>query len=138
MGDMIGEAMGLILKNRLEGDMKLVCVTAPFYGEGGTALAEEVVRLCEEENNFTQSYDLDLTIEEKLATICKNIYHADGVVLTDNAKKQAKQLTELGFGQYPICMAKTQYSFSDDPALLGAPTGFTVTVRNIQRKSEKN
>ncbi len=101
-------------------------------GEGGMALAEEVVRLCEEPNNFNQAYSLDLTIEEKLQTICKNIYHADGVVLTDNAKKQAKQLTELGFGSYPICMAKTQYSFSDDASLLGAPKGFTVTVRNLK------
>ncbi len=101
-------------------------------GEGGMALAEEVVRLCEEPNNFNQAYSLDLTIEEKLQTICKNIYHADGVVLTDNAKKQAKQLTEIGFGSYPICMAKTQYSFSDDASLLGAPKGFTVTVRNLK------
>ena len=101
-------------------------------GEGGSALAEEVVRLCEQSNNFKQSYTLDLSIEEKLQTICKNIYHADNVVLTDNAKKQAKQLTELGFGNYPICMAKTQYSFSDDASLLGAPRGFTVTVKNLK------
>ena len=101
-------------------------------GEGGKALAEEVVRLCEEPNNFRQSYKLDCSIEEKLETICKRIYHADGVVLTPNAKKQAKQLTELGFDKLPICMAKTQYSFSDDPALLGAPRGFTVTVRNLK------
>ncbi len=101
-------------------------------GEGGKALAEEVVRLCEEPNNFHQSYELDLPIEEKLDTICKKIYHADGVALTPNAKKQAKQLEDLGFGGMPICMAKTQYSFSDDPALLGAPKGFTVTVRNLK------
>ena len=69
---------------------------------------------------------------KELETICKKIYHADGVELTANAKKQAKQLEELGFGNLPICMAKTQYSFSDDPALLGAPTGFTVTVRNLK------
>ena len=101
-------------------------------GEGGVALAEEVVRLCEEKSDFHHAYSLDLTIEEKLEKICKDIYHADGVVLTDNAKKQAKQLTELGFGAYPICMAKTQYSFSDDASLLGAPKGFTVTVRNLK------
>ena len=101
-------------------------------GEGGMALAEEVVRLCQLPNEFRQSYSLDLSIEEKLQTICKRIYHADGVVLTDNAKKQAKQLEELGFGKYPICMAKTQYSFSDDAALIGAPKGFTVTVRNLK------
>lgn len=101
-------------------------------GEGGIALAEEVVRLCEEENSFRYSYELEGTIEEKLDAICKRIYHADGVVLTDGAKKQAKKLTELGFGNLPICMAKTQYSFSDDPTLLGAPKGFTVTVRNLK------
>ncbi len=101
-------------------------------GEGGTALAEEVVRLCEEPNDFAFSYELDLPIEEKLDTICKRIYHADGVNLTDAAKKQAKQLEDLGFGGLPICMAKTQYSFSDDPALLGAPTGFTVTIKNLK------
>lgn len=64
--------------------------------------------------------------------ICKRVYHADDVVLTPNAKKQAEQLTELGFDQLPICMAKTQYSFSDDASLLGAPKGFTVTVRNLK------
>ncbi len=101
-------------------------------GAGGTALAEEVVRLCEQPNHFRQSYELDLPIVDKLDAICKKVYHADGVALTDNARKQAKQLTELGFGGLPICMAKTQYSFSDDPALLGAPRGFTVTVRNLK------
>ena len=101
-------------------------------GEGGIALAEEVVRLCDEPNDFHQSYELDLSIEEKLEQICKKIYHADGVMLTSNAQKQAEQLKALGFGSMPICMAKTQYSFSDDPALLGAPEGFTVTVRNLK------
>ena len=101
-------------------------------GEGGIALAEEVVRLCEQPNSFRQSYDLESSIEEKLEAICKRIYHADGVQLTDGAKKQAKTLAELGFANMPICMAKTQYSFSDDPALLGAPEGFTVTVRNLK------
>ncbi len=101
-------------------------------GEGGVALAEEVVRLCEQPGSFRQSYELESSIEEKLDAICKRVYHADGVQLTDNAKKQAKKLTELGFAGMPICMAKTQYSFSDDPALLGAPRGFTVTVRNLK------
>ena len=101
-------------------------------GAGATKLAEEVVRLCEEPNKFKQSYSLNCSIEEKLEAICKKIYHADGVVLTENAKKQAQQLTELGFGKLPICMAKTQYSFSDNPVLLGAPKGFTVTVRNLK------
>lgn len=101
-------------------------------GEGGVALAEEVVRLCEEPNEFGYSYELEGSIEDKLNAICTRIYHADGVVLTANAKKQAAQLEELGFGQLPICMAKTQYSFSDNPALLGAPSGFTVTVKNLK------
>ena len=101
-------------------------------GEGGTALAEEVVRLCDEPNSFRPSYELDRPITEKLETICRRIYRADGVTLTPNAKKQAAQLEALGFGGLPICMAKTQYSFSDDAALLGAPSGFTVTVRNLK------
>lgn len=83
-------------------------------------------------SRFHQSYELNLTIEEKLDTICKKIYHANGVQLTANAVKQAKQLTDLGFDKLPICMAKTQYSFSDDASLLGAPRGFTVTVRNLK------
>ena len=101
-------------------------------GAGGTALAEEVVRLCEQPSDFRYSYALGGSIEEKLETICRRIDHADGVVLTPAAQKQARRLTELGFGELPICMAKTQYSFSDDPSLLGAPRGFTVTVRNLK------
>ncbi len=101
-------------------------------GDGGIELAREVVRLCEQENSFAYSYDCDSSIEAKLETICKRIYHADGVELTQNAKKQAEQLTSLGFGAYPICMAKTQYSFSDDPKKLGAPSGFKVAVRNLK------
>ena len=101
-------------------------------GEGGKALAEEVVRLCEQENDFSFTYPLDLSIEEKLEMICKRVYHADGVALTPNARKQAKQLADLGFDKLPICMAKTQYSFSDDASLLGAPKDFTVTVRNLK------
>ena len=101
-------------------------------GEGGRALAEEVVRLCEQTNDFRQAYELESSIDEKLEAICKRIYRADGVVLTPNAKKQAAQLTALGFDKLPICMAKTQYSFSDDAALLGTPRGFTVTVRNLK------
>ncbi len=101
-------------------------------GEGGVKLAQEVVRLCDSENHFRFSYPLDATIEEKIAAIVKNVYHGDGVMLTPNAKKQAAQLEKLGFGGLPVCMAKTQYSFSDDPTLLGAPKGFTVTVRNLR------
>ena len=101
-------------------------------GEGGKALAEEVLRLCEQPNDFTFAYDVNDSIEKKLNDIAKNIYHADGVALTANARKQMADLEALGFDKLPICMAKTQYSFSDDPALLGAPTGFTVTVRNLK------
>ena len=101
-------------------------------GEGGLALAEEVVRLCEQPNDFRFAYDAAASIEEKLNAIVTKVYHGDGVVLTPNARKQMAQLTDLGFGALPICMAKTQYSFSDDQKLLGAPDGFTVTVRNIK------
>ena len=102
-------------------------------GKGGEALANEVVRLCEEEKgNFTFSYELDGSIEDKISAIVKKVYGGDGVILTPNAKKQADKLTEMGLGNLPICMAKTQYSFSDDATKLGAPDGFTVTVRNIK------
>ena len=102
-------------------------------GRGGETLAHEVVRLCEEETPaFTYSYDLNDTIEGKLTSIVKNVYGGAGIQLTPAAKKQADRLTELGFGHLPVCVAKTQYSFSDDPALLGAPEGFTVTVRNLK------
>ena len=101
-------------------------------GEGGKALAEEVARLCEEKNDFSFSYPLDASIEEKIDLIVKRVYHGEGAALMPQAKKQARQLEKLGFGGLPVCMAKTQYSFSDDPALLGAPRGFTVTVRNLR------
>ena len=101
-------------------------------GEGGVALAEEVVRLCEEPNDFSFSYELEGSIEDKIRQIAKKIYHAKHLMLLPNAKKQAAQLEELGFGNLPICVAKTQYSFSDDPSLLGAPQDFTVNVRNLK------
>ena len=101
-------------------------------GEGGVALAEEVLRLCEEENNFSFAYDAEDSIEAKLNAIATKIYHADGVALTAGARKQMKELEALGFDKLPICMAKTQYSFSDDASLLGAPKGFTITVRNLK------
>ena len=101
-------------------------------GNGGIELAKEVVELCERDNNFTFSYELDKTIEEKIEAIVKKIYGGDGVIFTPNAKAQIKRLSELGFDKMPICMAKTQYSFSDNAALLGAPEGFMVTVRNIK------
>ena len=101
-------------------------------GDGGKTLAEEVVKLCEKENDFTFAYDLNLSIKEKLDTIATRIYHADGVELVGSASKQAKQLEELGFGNLPICMAKTQYSFSDDQSKLGAPKNFKISVRNLK------
>ena len=101
-------------------------------GEGGKALAEEVVRLCEETSEFKFCYEADGTIMEKLNAIATKIYHADGVQLVGNAVKQIKQLEELGFGNMPICMAKTQYSFSDDQTKLGAPRDFIVQVRNLK------
>ena len=101
-------------------------------GEGGVELAEEVVRLCEQPNDFTFSYDLDCTIEEKIEAIVKKVYGGDGINVLPAAKAEIKKLTELGFDKLPICMAKTQYSFSDDPALLGAPSGFTVTIKKVK------
>ena len=101
-------------------------------GEGGMALAREVMRLCETPGDFHYAYDLDGTIEDKLDAIARRVYRADGVVLTPAARKQAAELTALGFDHLPVCMAKTQYSFSDDASLLGAPTGFTITVRNLK------
>ena len=101
-------------------------------GEGGIELAKEVVRLCEQPNDFTFAYELDCSIKEKIEAIAKKIYHADGVNFTANAEKQIKTLTELGYDHMPICMAKTQYSFTDDQTKLGAPRGFTITVRNVK------
>ena len=101
-------------------------------GDGGIELAKEVVRLCEEDNNFQFCYEDDTTIEEKLNAIVTKIYHGDGVELTPSARKQMAKLNELGYGKLPICMAKTQYSFSDNASLLGAPKGFKVTVRNLK------
>ncbi|MDO4621648.1 MAG: formate--tetrahydrofolate ligase [Eubacteriales bacterium] len=102
-------------------------------GEGGIELAEEVIRLCEEDNSsFTFSYELEGTIEDKLNAIVQKVYGGARAELTANAKKQAKKLTELGYANVPICVAKTQYSLSDDPTKLGAPSDFVVTVRNLK------
>ena len=101
-------------------------------GEGGKALAEEVVKLCDQPHEFHYSYELDQTIEEKINAIATKIYHADGVNYTDNALRQLKKLHKLGYDNVPVCMAKTQYSFSDDPTLMGAPKNFKITVRNVK------
>ena len=101
--------------------------------EGGMELAEEVIRICEEgKADFRPLYDLELSIEEKMEKIAKEIYRADGVDFTPAAQKQIKELTKLGYDKLPICVAKTQYSFSDDATLLGAPTGFRITVRELR------
>ncbi len=101
-------------------------------GEGGIALAEEVVRLCEEPSDFKFCYDENASIMEKLEAIATKIYHADGVDLIEKAPKQLQQLEELGFDKMPICMAKTQYSFSDDATKKGAPKDFRISVRNLK------
>ena len=102
-------------------------------GKGGEALAKEVVRLCEEEKgNFTFSYTDDLTIEQKINAVVTKVYRGQGINVLPQAKKQIETLEMLGYGNLPVCIAKTQYSFSDDPTLLGAPTGFTVTVKNVK------
>ena len=101
-------------------------------GEGGKLLAQEVVRICEEENNFSFSYEDNLSIKEKIEAVATKIYHADGVDFIGSATKQLTQLEELGYSYMPVCIAKTQYSFSDDPKLLGAPKGFRLQVRNLK------
>ena len=102
-------------------------------GKGGEELAREVVRLCEEEKgDFTFSYELDGTIEDKIEAIVKNVYGGDGIKIMPSAKKEIAKLTELGFDKLPVCMAKTQYSFSDDMTKLGAPENFTVTIKNVK------
>jgi len=102
-------------------------------GAGGIEMAKEVVRLCEEEQgDFTFSYELDGSIEDKIEAVVKKVYGGDGITVLPAAKKQIAQLTALGFDKCPVCIAKTQYSFSDDPTKLGAPEGFTVTVKNVK------
>lgn len=102
-------------------------------GEGGEALAREVVRLCDEEQgDFTYAYELDGTIEDKIEAVVKKVYGGDGISVMPAAKKQIAQLTALGFDKLPVCIAKTQYSFSDDPTKLGAPENFTVTIKNVK------
>ena len=108
-------------------------------GKGGEALAREVVRLCEEEKgDFQFSYALDGSIEEKLTTIVRRIYGGEGISILPAAQKQIAELTALGFDRLPVCIAKTQYSFSDDPSKLGAPEGFTVTIKNVKVSAGAN
>jgi len=101
-------------------------------GEGGVKLAEEVARLCEQPNNFEFSYDVNLSIKEKIEAVAKKIYRADSVVILHDAQKKINQIEKMGLDKAPICMAKTQYSFSDEPLLLGAPKGWQLTVRDVK------
>ena len=101
-------------------------------GAGGIELAEEVLRLVEGENNFHFVYEDDLPLKEKIEAVAAKIYRADGVSFTAAAKKQLETIEKLGFGKLPVCMAKTQYSFSDDPTLLGAPRGFQITIKDVK------
>jgi formate--tetrahydrofolate ligase len=102
-------------------------------GKGGEELAREVVRLCEEEKgDFQFSYSLDNTLEERIDTLVRRVYRGAGISVLPAARKQMERLTALGYGQLPICVAKTQYSFSDTPTLLGAPEDFTVTIRQLK------
>ena len=102
-------------------------------GEGAIELANEVVRLCEGEHEaFTFSYELDATIEEKIEAVVRRVYGGSGIAVSPAARRQMAELTELGFGNLPVCIAKTQYSFSDDPKKLGAPEDFVMTVRNVK------
>ena len=130
------EEIALIIKKcgELGVNVKLSDVWAKG-GKGGIELAEEVVRLCEKNNDFTYSYKTDDTIENKILAIVKNIYGGEGVSYTASARKQIAELEKLGYGSLPVCIAKTQYSFSDDPTKLGAPSGFTVDVKNVKVSS---
>ena len=101
-------------------------------GKGGQALAEEVIRLCQTESKLTFAYDVKESLKQKITDIATKIYHADGVEFAPSAAKQLQQLEELGFGELPICMAKTQYSFTDDQTKLGAPENFKITVREVR------
>ena len=101
-------------------------------GKGGQSLAEAVLRLCERSSEPKYAYDLDESLEQKMVSIATKIYHAEGVDLAPAAAKQIQQLESLGFGELPVCMAKTQYSFSDDPSRLGAPEHFRITVREVR------
>ena len=101
-------------------------------GEGGVKLAEEVVKLCKEKNDFSFSYELDIKIEDKIRAVVQRVYGGRDINITADAKKQIKKLKELGYDKLPICIAKTQYSFSDDQKKLGAPEDFEVTIRNVK------
>ena len=125
--------IGLVIEKVKELGVNVVLSTVwADGGRGGEELAKEVVRLCETENDFSYCYEEDLSIKEKIESVVKRIYRGNGVNFTKDAEKQIAKFEELGFSKYPVCMAKTQYSFSDDMTLIGAPENFTVTVRNVK------
>ena len=131
--DSAAETGFLIEKCREQGVRAVLSTVWSEGGAGGEALAREVVRLCEEEKgDFTFSYVDDMTLSEKIEAIVTRIYRGAGVQILPAAQKQLDRLMELGYGGLPVCMAKTQYSFSDDPGKLGAPDDFIVTVRNVK------
>ena len=131
--DTDGEIDFIIRKCRALGVNTVLSTVWAEGGKGGEALAREVVRLCEEEKgNFRFSYELDGSIEEKIRAVVTRVYGGKDLAILPAAQKQIDQLTALGFDRLPICVAKTQYSFSDDPQKLGAPEGFTVTVKNVK------
>ena len=101
-------------------------------GEGGIELAEEVIRLCEADKNFAYAYEDQDSLEDKIKKLTKKIYGGKGIVIEPKAQKEIEKLETLGFGKLPVCMAKTQYSFSDDPNLKGAPEGFTIRVKSLR------
>ncbi len=131
--DTDAEIESIITKCRRLGVNTVLSTVWAEGGKGGEALAREVVRLCEEEKGkFTFSYELCGSIEDKITAVVQKVYGGDGITVLPSAKKQIEKLTELGFDKLPVCIAKTQYSFSDDPSKLGAPKNFSVTVKNVK------
>jgi formate--tetrahydrofolate ligase len=131
--DTDGEIDFIIKKCRELGVNTVLSTVWAEGGKGGEALAREVVRLCEEEKGgFRFSYTDELTIKEKIEAVATKVYGGDGVIFAPQASKQIERLEQLGFGGLPVCIAKTQYSFTDDPSKLGAPEGFKITVRSVK------
>ncbi|MBQ0010770.1 MAG: formate--tetrahydrofolate ligase [Ruminococcus sp.] len=125
--------IGLVMRHCKELGVNAVLSTVwADGGKGGTELAEEVVRLCEEKNDFSFCYEASASLTKKIESVVTRVYGGDRVQFTAQAEKEIASLEELGFGDFPVCIAKTQYSFSDDPKKLGAPSGFSVTVRNVR------
>ena len=127
------EEIEIIKEECLKHDVKaILCDVYTKGAKGGIELANEVVSLCDKENDFSYAYDLNTSIKEKIETIVKKIYHGKGVIYSEEALKQVAKIDELGYNDLPICIAKTPYSFSDDAKLLGAPSDFEITVKNLK------